>query len=70
MAILRSLEGKFYDIPDEEAQKYEVPREQVKDLLAKAGGPPPAGGGHNGPGRGGPQGGPQHGAFASSLSGG
>jgi hypothetical protein len=62
VAILRSLEGKFYDIPDEDAHKYEVPREQVKDLLAKAGGPPPAGGhggpGHGGPGHGGPHGGP------------
>ena len=56
MAILRSSDGKFYDVPDEEAHKYEVPREKVKDLLSKAGGPP--GGGGGGPGRPGPHGSP------------
>jgi hypothetical protein len=54
MAILRSLDGKFYDIPDEEAPKYEVPREKVKELLAKAG-PGPGGGPSSGP-NGGPGG--------------
>lgn len=58
MTILRSSDGKFYDIPDEEAHKYEVPREKVKELLSKAGGPPQGGGGPGGggPGQQGPQG--------------
>jgi len=43
MAILRALDGKFYEVPDNEASKYEVPRDKVKELLAKAGGPPPSG---------------------------
>ncbi len=54
MAILRGMDGKFYDVPDEEAHKFEVPREKVKELLSKAGGPP----GGGGPGGGGPGGGP------------
>ena len=54
MAILRSSDGKFYDVPDDEAHKYEVPREKVKDLLSKAGGPPSGGPGGGGPGGGRP----------------
>jgi hypothetical protein len=54
MAILRAMDGKFYDVPDEQAKKFEVPREKVKDVLAKAG-TPPGGGGRPGP-RGGPPG--------------
>ena len=48
MAVLRALDGKFYDVPDEQAKKFEVPRDKVKDLLAKTGGSP-------GPGRPGPR---------------
>src|ERR1700722_13422816 len=62
MPVLRGMDGKFYDVPDDEANKYEVPREKVKELLSKAGGPPaggpPPGGG--GGGRPGPQGGMPH----------
>jgi hypothetical protein len=56
MAILRAMDGKFYDLPDADAAKYEVPREKVKELLEKAGGPAPQGG--PGPGPGGGHGGP------------
>jgi hypothetical protein len=48
MAVLRALDGKFYDVPDEQAKKYEVARDKVKDLLAKTGAQP-------GPGRPGPR---------------
>ena len=57
MPVLRGMDGKFYDVPDDEAQKFEVPREKVKELLSKAGGPPSGGGG---PGRPGPQSGMPH----------
>jgi hypothetical protein len=43
MAILRSLEGTFYEIPDSELDKYEVPPDQVKRLMESAGQKPPAG---------------------------
>jgi len=45
MAILRSTDGKFYDVPDEELGNYEVPADQVKGLLSGLG---PAGGGGGG----------------------
>src|ERR1700683_2494764 len=62
MPVLRGMDGKFYDVPDDEAHKYEVPREKVKELRSKAGGPPggPPGGGGGGPGRPGPNGGMPH----------
>ena len=37
MAILRSVDGKFFDVPDKELDKFEVPAEQVKELLGAAG---------------------------------
>ena len=43
MAIVRSLEGMFYDVPDDELGKYQVPPDQVKKLMESAGGRPPAG---------------------------
>jgi hypothetical protein len=52
MAILRAMDGKFYDVPDAEAAKFEVPRDKVKELLEKAGGPAPQGGPGPGPGGG------------------
>jgi hypothetical protein len=56
MAILRAMDGKFYDVPDDQASGFEVPREKVKELLEKSGGPGPQGGpgGGPGPGYGGP----------------
>ena len=39
MPILQAMDGKFYDVPDDQAETYEVPRDQVKSLLEKAGVP-------------------------------
>jgi hypothetical protein len=41
MAVVRSLEGTFYDIPDSELEKYKVPADQVKSLMEAAGQRPP-----------------------------
>jgi hypothetical protein len=38
------MDGKFYDIPDDQAVQYEVPREKVKELLEKSGALAPQGG--------------------------
>ena len=35
MAILSSREGKFYDIPDADLKKHEVPAGKVKEILAE-----------------------------------
>ncbi len=37
MAVVRSLEGTFYDIPDSELDQYKVPADQVKGLMEAAG---------------------------------
>ncbi|MGA2936900.1 MAG: hypothetical protein ABSF52_07360 [Syntrophobacteraceae bacterium] len=37
MAVVRSLEGTFYDIPEGELEKYKVPADQVKGLMEAAG---------------------------------
>src|SRR5580698_8945249 len=58
MAILRAMDGKFYDVPDEQAKGFEVPRDKVKELLEQSGGPGPQGGPGGGPGPGGGYGGP------------
>ena len=59
MAILRGIDGKFYEVPDDQVASFEVPRDKVKELLEKAGGPGPQGGPGQGPGGpGGYQGGP------------
>jgi len=59
MPILQAMDGKFYDVPDDQAETYEVPRDQVKSLLEKAGlpatqgpGPQPGQGPHPGQGHG------------------
>ena len=36
MAILRSTDGKFYDIPDQQLEDKLIPGEQVKAKLADA----------------------------------
>ena len=41
MAIVRSLEGTFYDIPDSELEQYKVPADQVKSIMEAAGQKPP-----------------------------
>ena len=43
MPVLQAMDGKFYDIPDDQASQFEVPREKVKDLLEKSGVPADAG---------------------------
>lgn len=43
MAILRSVDGKFYEIPDEELGEFEVPAEKVNELMAAMGGGEPEG---------------------------
>ena len=35
MAVLSSIDGKFYEIPDDVAQRYEVAADKVKEVLAK-----------------------------------
>lgn len=45
MAILKSADGRFYDVPDKDAEKYVIPAEQVRDRLDAAGISPPTGGG-------------------------
>lgn len=37
MAILRSSDGKFYEVPDEQLDSYEIPSEEVKEKLDEAG---------------------------------
>ena len=37
MAILRSMDGRFYRIPDEEAGKFLVPADKVEETLRAAG---------------------------------
>ena len=39
MAVLRSLDGKFYEVPDDQVEKYLVPADKVKEKLQAAGGP-------------------------------
>ena len=51
MAILKSADGKFYDVPDSQLGSLEIPADQVKQRLAEAGGGP-AGGSGAGPGAG------------------
>ena len=44
MPVLQAMDGKFYDIPDDQASQFEVPREKVKELLEKSGVPATQGG--------------------------
>ena len=46
MAILRSVDGQFYDVPDDQLAQYLVPADKVKEKLQGSGtdlGPPPGG---------------------------
>ena len=47
MAVVRSLEGTFYDIPDSELEQYKVPADQVKGLMEAAGQKLPPSPGHS-----------------------
>src|SRR5262245_2258650 len=61
MGILRALDGRFYEIPDEQMAKFLIPGDKVKERLQAAGiQAQPAGGG--GPPRG-SQGGPPPGGY-------
>jgi len=35
MTLLRSKEGRFYDLPEDSLKKYEVPAQRVKEILAE-----------------------------------
>ncbi len=53
MAILRALDGTFFEIPDDQIAKFKIPPEKLKDKLGAqaptdAGGPPEGGGGEPG----------------------
>ena len=53
MAILRSVDGRFYEVPEDELDQYLVPADQVRDKLQEAGAPGPLPGGPVGGGPGG-----------------
>jgi len=36
MAVLRSVDGKFYDVPDDQLEKFAIPEEQVNQKLQGA----------------------------------
>ena len=40
MAILRSLDGKFYEIPDDLLSRYLIPADKVKERVIGDGGDP------------------------------
>jgi len=52
MAILRSMDGKFYNIPDDQLGEHEMGPDEVKEHIGAQGGGPggPGGGGQGGPG--------------------
>jgi hypothetical protein len=45
MAILRSLDGRFFEIPDSQVEQFLIPEDKVKEKLEGAGAPmvPPGG---------------------------
>jgi hypothetical protein len=50
MAILRALDGTFYEVPDDQMAKFKIPPDKLKEKLGSqvptdAGGPPEGGGG-------------------------
>lgn len=58
MAILQSVDGKFYEVSDEDLEQYAVAEDKVNELMGEAGGPegPGGPGGPGGQGPGGQQG--------------
>lgn len=44
MAILRSMDGKFYNVPDDQLGEYEMGPDEVKEQIGAAGGGGPQGG--------------------------
>jgi hypothetical protein len=51
MAILRSMDGNFYEVPDEQVTKFKIPQEKLKEKLGTYAGSSqgPPGGGEGGP---------------------
>jgi hypothetical protein len=46
MAILRAMDGTFYEIPDDQVERYKIPADKLKEKIgeqASAEGPPPGG---------------------------
>ena len=43
MAIVRSVDGTFYEVPDSELEQYKVPPDQVKGVMEGAGQKLPSG---------------------------
>ena len=37
MAILRSVDGKFYEVPDKDLAKLEIPADEVREKLGDIG---------------------------------
>ena len=37
MAILRSVDGKLYNVPDSDLSRFEVPADKVSELMAEMG---------------------------------
>ncbi|MBI5684343.1 MAG: hypothetical protein HZC54_04625 [Verrucomicrobia bacterium] len=37
MALMKSIDGRLYNVPDEEAARYLIPAEKVADTLKEAG---------------------------------
>ena len=50
MAILRSVDGKFYEVPDKDLEKFEIPADQLREKLGDAAEAAPGPGGPAGPG--------------------
>lgn len=51
MAILRSVDGKFFEVPDKDLDKFEIPADQLREKLGDAAEAGPGGpGGPAGPG--------------------
>ena len=47
MAILRSVDGRLYDVPDDQLSNYEVAADKVNELMSEMG-EGPGGGGEGG----------------------
>lgn len=45
MSLMKSIDGRLYNVPDEQAAKYLIPADKVAEVLKEAGLPAPAGAG-------------------------
>ncbi len=45
MSLMKSIDGRLYNVPDEQAAKYLIPADKVAEVLKEAGLQPPAGAG-------------------------